>query len=188
MRFALASRTLMARLVPIGPLAIVGTIAALLTATPSQAAAQTKTACYIPQSGTVYMIKEAGTPTECRASTHVEFSWAASGQTGPQGPQGATGPAGPTGATGASGPLAGLEFHSQAATLTPNGTANYGIFFATCSASTKSVMNFGYQGNPGGTIFATRPALSGNQVLWAFQGEANSQWVFYWTCVDGVTP
>lgn len=185
MRFALAP---LARAVRSGPSAMFGAIAALLLATPSHASAQTRTACYVPASGTVYMIKEPGTPTSCNSPAHVQFTWSTSGQTGPQGPQGAQGPAGPAGPTGASGPLAGLEFHSEAATLTPSGSANYGIFFATCSANTKSVMNFGYQANPGGTIFATRPAISGSQVLWAFQGAANSSWVFYWTCVDGVTP
>lgn len=171
-----------------GPFAALGTIVFLLMATPSQAAAQTRTACYVPASGTVYMINEPGTPTVCKSDAHVQFTWSTSGLTGPQGPQGATGPAGPTGPTGASGPLSGLEFHSQAATLVPSGSANYGIFFASCSAPTKSVITFGHQANPGGTIFASRPALSGKQVLWAFQGEANSQWVFYWSCADGVTP
>ena len=188
MRFAPAALSPLARVIPIGPSTVLGAIAALVMLTPSQAAAQTRTACYVPASGTVYMIKEPGTPTKCNSNAHVQFTWSTSGLTGPQGPQGATGPAGPTGPTGASGPLAGLEFHSQAATLVPNGSANYGIFFASCSSNTKSVMNFGHQNNPGGIIFASRPALSGNQVLWAFQGEANSSWVFYWTCVDGVTP
>lgn len=170
------------------PLALLGAIAALLIAAPSEAAAQTRTACYVPASGTVYMIKEPGTPTACHSGAHVQFTWSTSGQTGPQGPQGATGPAGPTGPTGASGPLSGLEFHSQAATLVPNGSANYGIFFASCSSATKSVITFGHQANPGGTIFASRPATNGKQVLWAFQGEANSTWVFYWSCADGVIP
>lgn len=165
----------------------VGAIVALQFVTPSEAAAQTRTACYIPSSGTVYMIKEPGTPTNCNSNAHVKFTWSTSGATGPQGPQGPQGQTGATGPTGASGPLSGLEFHSQAATLTPSGAANYGIFFASCSTNTKSVMNFGHQANPGGIIFASRPALSGTQVLWAFQGEANSTWVFYWTCVDGVT-
>lgn len=185
MRFAFPS---LARVPWSGPSAALGAIVFLLMATPSQGAAQTRTACYVPASGTVYMIKEPGTPTACNSNAHVQFTWSTSGLTGPQGPQGATGPAGPTGPTGASGPLSGLEFHSQAATLVPTGSANYGIFFASCSAPTKSVITFGHQANGGGTIFASRPALSGKQVLWAFQAEANSQWVFYWSCADGVTP
>lgn len=156
-------------------------LALLISAAP--AGAQTLSACYVPKSGTVYMIKQTGTPTACLSKQHVEFSWST---TGAQGPQGPVGPAGPQGPQGPAGPLSGLEFHSQSVTLVPSGSANYGIFFATCSTPTKSVMNFGYQPGSGGTIFASRPALSGQTVRWAFQAEANSTWAFYWTCVDGV--
>jgi hypothetical protein len=69
-------------------------------------------ACYVPNTGTVYRIKEPNTPTACQAR-HVEFSWneqgvqGPAGSTGAQGPQGeagATGPAGPTGPQGPVGP------------------------------------------------------------------------------------
>lgn len=157
-------------------------LALLVSAAP--AGAQTLSACYVPKSGTVYMINQTGTPTACLSKTHVEFSWST---TGAQGPQGPVGPAGPQGPQGPAGPLSGLEFHSEAHTIVPAGpTANYGIFFATCSSPSKSVMNFGYDPGSGGTIFASRPALSGQAVTWAFQAAANSTWVFYWTCVDGV--
>lgn len=157
------------------------TLALVVSAAP--AGAQQLSACYVPKSGTVYMINQTGTPTACLSKQHVEFSWST---TGAQGPQGPVGPEGPQGPQGPSGPLSGLEFHSEAATLIPSGSANFGIFFATCSAPTKSVMNFGYDPGSGGTIFSSRPAISGAQVLWAFQAAANSTWTFYWTCVDGV--
>lgn len=160
-------------------------VALALVASASPAGAQQLSACYVPKSGTVYMINQAGTPSACLSKQHVEFSWST---TGAQGPQGPVGPAGPQGPQGPAGPLSGLEFHSQAATLTPIGSANYGTFFATCSAPTKSVMTFGYDPGSGGTIFASRPAISGQQVTWAFQAAANSTWTFYWTCVDGVIP
>jgi len=57
-------------------------------------------ACYVPQSGTVYRIRETDLRQECSAALHIMFSW---NQQGPPGPQGEPGPAGPTGATGATG-------------------------------------------------------------------------------------
>ena len=32
-------------------------------------------ACYVPASGTVYVIKTPDGPSECRSKTHVEFQW-----------------------------------------------------------------------------------------------------------------
>ena len=167
---------------------VLGALALLFVAAPAGAQA-TLSACYIPKSGTVYMIKQTGTPSECLSKQHVEFTWSGTGPQGPQGSQGPEGPQGPQGTAGAqgpSGPLSGLEFHSQAATIDPvSPTANFGIFFPSCSSPTKSVMNFGYQGNPGGTIFANRPTGAGNVARWSFQAAAGSVWNFYWTCVEG---
>ena len=100
---------------------VLGALALLFVAAPSGAQA-TLSACYIPKSGTVYMIKQTGTPSECLSKQHVEFTWSGTGPQGPQGPQGPEGPQGPQGTAGAqgpSGPLSGLEFHSQAATIDP---------------------------------------------------------------------
>ena len=44
------------------------------------------TACYVPNAGVVYLIKEASLPERCRAGRHVEFTW---NQVGPAGPAGA---------------------------------------------------------------------------------------------------
>ena len=162
-----------------------GALALLFMAAPA-GAQQSLYACYVPKSGTVYMIRQTGTPTECLSKQHVEFTWSGTGPQGIQGPEGPRGPDGPQGPQGPSGPLAGLEFHGQAATIDPvSPTANFGVFFATCSTATKSVMNFGYQANPGGTIFASRPNVLGNVTRWSFQAAAGSVWNFYWTCVEG---
>ncbi|HSJ23592.1 MAG TPA: hypothetical protein VK929_02835 [Longimicrobiales bacterium] len=64
-------------------------------------------ACYVPQSGTVYRIREADLREECTAPVHIMFSWNQQGPQGPQGepgPAGPQGPAGPAGATGPAGP------------------------------------------------------------------------------------
>lgn len=58
-------------------LAIAPALAAALLA-PVAALAQTPrtfTACYVPDVGAVYMIKETGLPAACLAASHVEFSW-----------------------------------------------------------------------------------------------------------------
>ncbi len=65
-----------------------------------QAQATILTACYVPDVGVVYRIKETGLPGACTETTHVEFSWNMEGPVGPQGAtgaQGATGPEGPSG-------------------------------------------------------------------------------------------
>ncbi|HEU0013497.1 MAG TPA: hypothetical protein VFQ45_07420, partial [Longimicrobium sp.] len=78
--------------------------------------ADTVYACYAPNTGTIYRIKETGLRTSCTNANHIEFSFnvvgptgpqgpaGPTGATGPQGPQGEQGPAGPAGATGAQGP------------------------------------------------------------------------------------
>ena len=164
-------------------------VALALVVVAAPAGAQTIEACYVPASGSVYLIKQPGTPTECNSSAHKQITLTATGPAGPTGPQGPAGPTGPTGPTGPSGPLSGLEFKSAAATVVASGTANFGIFFATCPTG-KSVMNFGYdpsQGNTG-AFFFSRPAINGKQVTWGFGAPTGSQWTFYWTCVDGLLP
>lgn len=61
-------------------------------------------ACYVPNSGTVYRIREVDVRETCAAPTHIEFSWNEQGPEGPQGPPGPAGPTGPAGATGPAGP------------------------------------------------------------------------------------
>lgn len=77
-------------------------------------------ACFVPRSGTLYLVGRDGAPATCRAADHVLVQWnavgpqGATGQQGPAGPQGlpgppgpstgVPGPAGPQGPTGATGP------------------------------------------------------------------------------------
>src|SRR6266545_6650186 len=86
--------------------AVVAGVVWLLVLPASVAAQTTDTllACYVPASGTVYRIRKPGLATSCLATSHVEFSWAASGPPGATGPTGPTGPQGPTGSTGLAGP------------------------------------------------------------------------------------
>jgi hypothetical protein len=76
--------------------AVAAAILATVITTTVAEAQTTMYACYVKNTGTVYRIKTAGTPTKC-SSNHTEFSWNLEGQVGPQGPQG---PAGPSGITG----------------------------------------------------------------------------------------
>jgi hypothetical protein len=64
------------------------------------------TACYVPSSGSAYVIKRPTAPPNCVSKNHYKFPWG--GTAGPPGPQGETGPAGPTGATGPAGPAASV--------------------------------------------------------------------------------
>ena len=61
-------------------------------------------ACYVRASGTVYRIKEPGTPDSCRSRRHIEFSWNEAGAQGPEGSEGPPGPPGPDGPEGSEGP------------------------------------------------------------------------------------
>ncbi len=57
-------------------------------------------ACFVPQSGTMYIVGQNGAPAACRAAGHVLLQWNAVGPAGPMGPQGNAGPAGPPGPAG----------------------------------------------------------------------------------------
>ena len=92
-----------------------GCTLAMLAALAPDARAQTPNAvdpnliwaCYVPNSGTIYRVRELDTKETCSGATHVLFSFSAVGPQGPQGPAGAagaTGPQGPAGPTGPQGP------------------------------------------------------------------------------------
>src|SRR5712692_6453983 len=64
--------------------------------------------CYVPSTGSAYVIGGAATndstsPTNCVSTSHYKFPWGGAGSPGATGPTGATGATGPTGATGATG-------------------------------------------------------------------------------------
>jgi hypothetical protein len=86
-----------------GPLTVAAALVAL-GAAPARAQSVLY-GCYVPNSGTVYRIKGAGLPDECRSPQHVQFTWSL------QGPAGQQGPAGPTGPQGVQGPAGGLSGH-----------------------------------------------------------------------------
>lgn len=70
-------------------------------------------ACFVPSSGTLYIIGEAGAPSSCRSTAHLAVTWTLVGPPGIAGPvgavgdSGATGDAGPTGAPGPQGTAIG---------------------------------------------------------------------------------
>lgn len=68
-------------------------------------------ACFVPRSGTLYLVGRDNAPAACRAADHLLVQWnavgpaGAQGSPGPQGPVGPQGPAGPsTGVPGPAGP------------------------------------------------------------------------------------
>jgi hypothetical protein len=85
-----------------GPLAV-GAVLLALGSAPAGAQTAVLYGCYVPSSGTVYRIKEAGLPDACRSQQHVQFTW------GLQGPAGPAGPAGPQGLQGPAGGLSGYQ-------------------------------------------------------------------------------
>lgn len=87
--------------------AILGVAAAETAAQTTQAqvlttSATVLSACYVPATGTVYLVGEAGIPGQCANPAHIAFSWNAEGV---QGPQGSTGLIGPQGEPGVAGPV-----------------------------------------------------------------------------------
>jgi hypothetical protein len=76
---------------------------------PTSAEAQTDTAtepqyaCYVAGTGSIYRIRTADTPPECRSDLHVEFVLNLAGPPGAPGATGAPGETGPAGLPGAAG-------------------------------------------------------------------------------------
>jgi hypothetical protein len=94
-------------------------------------------ACYIPNTGTTYRIKETDLRQTCANNGHVMFSWnqqGVAGPVGPQGPIGLVGPQGPQGPQGIAGP-AGPKGDTGPAG--PQGPAG-GIDWSTLYSNTQS--------------------------------------------------
>ena len=99
-------------------LAVTAFTVAILASIATEASAQTTLyACFVKNTGTVYRIKTAGTPTKC-GTNHTEFSWNEEGQAGPQGPQGPQGAEGPQGPAGPDG-WPGIDLSMYQATSVP---------------------------------------------------------------------
>lgn len=60
-------------------------------------------ACYIPGTGTLYLIEETDAPAQCVAPEHILIQWNEEGLVGPAGPAGPQGEAGPAGEQGPAG-------------------------------------------------------------------------------------
>ncbi|HEX6630348.1 MAG TPA: hypothetical protein VF048_04620 [Gemmatimonadaceae bacterium] len=140
---------------PLGLMAI-GVVTLALGSAPAGAQTSVLYGCYVPNSGTVYRIKGAGLPDECRSPQHVQFTWSLQGPVGPQGP------AGPQGAEGAQGPAGGLSGH-QVVTSRINSPPGVWIGHAVDCPAGKLVIGGGYvvEGATSGvqwSIASSRPA------------------------------
>ncbi|MFN8573723.1 MAG: hypothetical protein U0132_16830 [Gemmatimonadaceae bacterium] len=81
------------------------TLLGLLAFTQASQTTPALQACFVPESGTMYVVGQGGSPTNCRAAGHVLVQWDAAGVSGPVGPVGAAGDPGPPGAPGPAGPV-----------------------------------------------------------------------------------
>ena len=61
-------------------------------------------ACFVPGSGSIYLIKTTDPTETCKSANHIAFQWQVTGPEGQQGPQGPAGPEGPQGPQGPIGP------------------------------------------------------------------------------------
>jgi hypothetical protein len=146
------------------PIPLVFGLFAISALATQDASAQSITACYVPASGTVYVIGLPGAPGRCHSDAHVEFSWSAT----------------PV--------IDGLSFHFGGGPLPASGQ-----FRAVC-ASGKTLINFGWEPTPfplAGALAGDvtqirkdRPAISGQYVGWLFEGEPGTGWLFYWSCAN----
>ena len=129
-----------------------------------QAQATILTACYVPDVGVVYRIKETGLPGACTETTHVEFTWNVEG---PAGPQGAPGPQGAAG-------ISGLEFVTVSVTHTVDISEGLIEGQATCPSG-KSVI--------GGSSVITAPVSGDISSSMAFIGDFKVSGIQAWKAV-----
>jgi hypothetical protein len=146
--------------------------AATLGAESLGAQAKQLMACFVPRSGTLYLVGQDGTPTACRATDHVLVQWNTVGQEGPAGNTGPQGPPGPV----ASGTLSGLE----TVVATFNGTINnrdHVFLTARCPAGKVAISGGLLRENIGGSqagLFYVSEL--GSYPNWAF-GRSRQEWV-----------
>ena len=77
-----------------------GALAGLAQPADAQSGENVISACYIPGTGTLYIVDQNGAPDGCLRVDHVLFQWDRSSVPGPEGPQGPAGEAGPEGPAG----------------------------------------------------------------------------------------
>ena len=135
-------------------------------AIPQSLQAQTTilTACYVPDVGVVYRIKETGLPGACMETTHVEFTWNMEGPAGPQGAPGTQGAAG----------ISGLEFVTVSVVHTQDISEGLIEGQATCPSG-KSVI--------GGSSVITAPVSGDISSSMAFIGDFKVSGMQAWKAV-----
>jgi len=94
-------------------------------------------ACYIPNTGTTYRIKEADLKQTCANNAHLMFSWNQQGVAGPVGPQGPIGLVGPQGPQGPQGPAGPAGPKGDAGPAGPQGPAG-GIDWSSLYSTAQS--------------------------------------------------
>jgi hypothetical protein len=147
-------------------------ITAALFASPLTARAQTTAApllaCFVPKSGTMYVVGQPGAPDKCRTTDHVLLQWNTVGPAGPTGAAGAPGPVGPQGPAGTAtlaGSTAITGVETVVATHLLGGrTANVSLYLATECPEGKSAIGGGLLGYESGVAsvpnFNTGQAMS----------------------------
>lgn len=149
-------------------------------------------ACFVPRSGTLYLVGQNGAPSACRATDHVLVQWNTVGQEGPAGNTGPQGPAGPAGNTGQQGPPGPVAFGTLSGIETvvatfrgPIGVGADVYLTARCPVGKTAIgggllrdISFGRQSG-----FATIAEL-GSYPNWAF-GYSAREWIVVVGRVEG---
>lgn len=164
-------------------LASLALAAATFGANSAEAQSAPLMACFVPRSGTLYLVGQNGTPTACRATDHVLVQWntvgpaGPAGNTGPQGPAGSPGQQGPPGPV-ASGTLSGIESVVSAF----DGTISAGghLYLAARCPVGKTAISGGllrgeFFGTPAGQFSI---AELGSYPNWAF-GQSSREWIVH---------
>lgn len=158
------TRTIRAAAATAGLLLVVSTAAQSQTPAASQA-------CYVPASGTVYVIGVAGAPGACAAGHTLVTLQGPAGPTGPAGPAGPVGPAGPQGPEGPQGP-AGTSGISGYETIEQDLIVDEGVMgaqvFLQCPEGKKAVGGGSSIGWTSVSQTASHPYMYGTQWRVAF--------------------
>lgn len=88
-------------------------------------------ACFVPRSGTLYLVGQNGATPACRATDHALVQWNTVGAMGPAGPKGDTGPAGAAATLAGSGAFTQYETVVVPVSMTVSGGVEY-FLIATC--------------------------------------------------------
>lgn len=144
-------------------------------------------ACYVPGSGTVYRIKEPGLPDACRSAQHVEFTFSAEGDPGPQGP---AGPQGPQGDQGPPGPAGAVGGYLVGPTPLEDVQPGEQKTFSYSCPNNKLVITGGYNiAEPGLQILSSRPSnLGAGWIVTVFNPSTTLKQIRSWVICADATP